>query len=125
MKVYVVTDGDYSDYHIEAVFTDKEKAEIYAALHCCNAVEEYDADAIDFDGEFEPWVAHHCYYTNDHWHCEDTHYSKKYDNRIWKSAFNGVQAFIYLKEQNTAKAIKIAQDLYAEWLYERSENDNT
>ena len=27
MKVYVVTCGEYSDYHIVAVFTDREKAE--------------------------------------------------------------------------------------------------
>ena len=26
-KVYIVTDGDYSDYHIEACFSTKEKAE--------------------------------------------------------------------------------------------------
>ena len=88
MKVYIVTDGDYSDYHIEAVFTNKEKAETYAALRCYDCVEEYDADAIEIDGELEPWIAHICFYTNDHWYCEDIHYSQKHDNRIWKSKFN-------------------------------------
>lgn len=122
MKVYIVTDGAYSDYHIEAVYTDEKKAKIYAALHGCGNVEEYDADAIEIDGEFEPWIAHYCCYTNGFWHCENTHYSKRYDNRVWKSHFNGVQASIYLKERDTEKALKIAQDLYAEWLYERSEN---
>ena len=29
-KVYIVTSGDYSAYHIERVFQSKEKAEIYA-----------------------------------------------------------------------------------------------
>lgn len=28
-KVYIVTEGDYSDYHIEACFTTKEKAKEY------------------------------------------------------------------------------------------------
>ena len=28
-KVYIVTSGDYSDYHIERVFQSKEKAEAY------------------------------------------------------------------------------------------------
>lgn len=32
-KVYVVTSGCYSDYHIEAVFSSKEKAELYVAVH--------------------------------------------------------------------------------------------
>ena len=29
-KVYIITSGDYSDYHIERVFQSKEKTEIYA-----------------------------------------------------------------------------------------------
>ncbi len=31
MKVYVVTSGEYSDYHIDGVFDDLNRAEIYAA----------------------------------------------------------------------------------------------
>lgn len=45
MKIYVVTDGEYSDYHIEAVFTDKAKAKWYADVHAAN-VEEYDSDPV-------------------------------------------------------------------------------
>lgn len=33
MKVYVVTEGEYSDYGIVKVFLDKEKAEKYAELY--------------------------------------------------------------------------------------------
>ena len=32
MKVYVITEGEYSDYHIEKVFLDKAKAEEFCAL---------------------------------------------------------------------------------------------
>ncbi len=32
MKIYVVTEGEYSDYHICAVFDDKKKAELYCAV---------------------------------------------------------------------------------------------
>lgn len=32
MKVYIVVAGQYSDYHIERVFLDKEKAERYVEL---------------------------------------------------------------------------------------------
>lgn len=32
MKIYIVTAGEYSDYHIVNIFTDKEKAEKYVAL---------------------------------------------------------------------------------------------
>lgn len=45
MKVYVVTAGSYSDYHIEKVFTDKAKAEEYAEwLYEPNPVEEYETE---------------------------------------------------------------------------------
>ena len=43
MKIYVVTAGIYSDYHIEKVFTDRKKAEEYKLwLRDSNDVEEYD-----------------------------------------------------------------------------------
>ena len=45
MKVYVVTSGKYSGYDIEAEFTDKEQAELYATAHRCE-IEEYGADEI-------------------------------------------------------------------------------
>lgn len=46
MKVYVVTSGCYSDYHIEAVFTDKKTAYAFANIHTDREVEEYDADSV-------------------------------------------------------------------------------
>lgn len=41
MKIYVVTNGVYSDYHIEAVFLSKKEAELYVAVHE-GQVEEYE-----------------------------------------------------------------------------------
>ena len=40
MKIYVVTAGEYSDYHICKLFLDKEKAEKYVAIY--NEMNEYD-----------------------------------------------------------------------------------
>ena len=53
MKVYVITAGDYSDYHIVAVTEDKEKADNYVKEHNERLaedayVEEYDTDDFDF-----------------------------------------------------------------------------
>ena len=50
MKVYIATEGSYSDYHIEAVFTDREQAELYSALHCCK-IEEYETDEYKIEGK--------------------------------------------------------------------------
>jgi hypothetical protein len=42
--IYVVTSGEYSDYGIDAVFTDKSKAELFAEPYEDRIVEEYEAD---------------------------------------------------------------------------------
>lgn len=41
---YVVTSGEYSDYHIDGVFSDKEKAEFFADKDNDRSIEEYDID---------------------------------------------------------------------------------
>lgn len=46
MKVYVVTAGCYSDYHIEAVFTDPVMANAFANINSEREVEEYEADSV-------------------------------------------------------------------------------
>ena len=50
MKVYVVTEGDYSDYHIVGVTTDRETAEAYCKISTGDwyepKVEEYDTKAF-------------------------------------------------------------------------------
>ena len=40
-KIYIVTSGCYSDYNIEAVFKNKEKAEAYCQCHRDCEIEEY------------------------------------------------------------------------------------
>lgn len=47
MKIYVVTSGEYSDYHIDAVFLDKQKALQYCA-----------ANGICEDVSIEEWETH-------------------------------------------------------------------
>lgn len=53
MKVYIVTSGEYSSYSIEAVFTDKKQAELYAAVHSDDYipcyVETWDSDETKID----------------------------------------------------------------------------
>lgn len=44
MKIYVVTSGEYSDYHIDAVFLDRKKAMQYCA-----------ANKISEDVSIEKW----------------------------------------------------------------------
>lgn len=41
MKVYLVTSGDYSDYHVDQVFLDEEKAKHWVAAQVDNAGDRY------------------------------------------------------------------------------------
>ena len=45
MNVYVVTTGDYSDYHIEAIFSTKELADEYVR----RGGDEYEVDEWELD----------------------------------------------------------------------------
>lgn len=58
MKVYVVTSGEYSDYHIDGVFDDLNKAEIYVATiedkYGDNArIEEFDTEECQIESSKE------------------------------------------------------------------------
>lgn len=48
-KIYIVTSGEYSDYHIDAVFSTKEKAVDYVEQHGTY----YDIKEYDIDKEVE------------------------------------------------------------------------
>lgn len=40
-EAYIVTSGEYSDYHIDAVFLNKEKAKVYCDCHANRRIEKY------------------------------------------------------------------------------------
>lgn len=41
MKIYVVTSGIYSSYHIEAIFSTRKEAELYVAAHEATSDDDY------------------------------------------------------------------------------------
>lgn len=54
MKIYVITSGEYSDYHIDAIFLNEEKAEEYIRLYPNCVIEEYEPFDDDFEiGKYE------------------------------------------------------------------------
>ena len=116
---YAVTDGDYSDYRIIAITDNKERAEnikkLYSGKHSEPIIEEffdseskdeafycvrydtdgsYDVNLRDFDSE---------YFSNINIIKENTFY-----NDWWK-----YRVFVMAKDK--PHAIKIAQDLWAEY----------
>lgn len=129
MKVYIVTSGEYSDYGIDRVFTDKERAELYCAIHECDyespQVEEWDADDVEIDTTkpyMRRWEAKislsgQIRYINDT--C-----TFKEKNAIAKhGSFNGHMFYTVIatldKDKTKDEARKIIFDRLAAWKYEQ------
>ena len=125
MKIYVITKGSYSDYHICTVTTDKEKAEklakIYSDRYDSAQVEEYDNNQTT-DSEFNEYIpvwfivvgrngsvkiSEIESYTND----------PETPNSYYFSNDDDFTAHVKLKDKS--KAIKIALDQRVKMLSER------
>ena len=113
MIVYIVTDGSYSDYHICAVFTDKLKAEQYAALHGYDDVEEYETDKPLIDGNVEVYYRYYIDITKSYIDCKFIGLTSKKTCEIVANSERAIVTFS-ASEKNDEKAIKIAQDMLAE-----------
>ncbi len=115
MRIYVITSGEYSDYRIETVFTDKRKAEIYAATHSAN-IEEYEADECQVSSNTDVYVVHEFTARRGVVEpgCDIQYTTRRQESRINRSRYC---YFIYvcLDERNEDKARKIAQDIFAKY----------
>ena len=115
MKVYIVTDGEYSDYHIEAVFTDEKKAKQYAAIHHCNSIEEYEADTPQIEGETDVFIVYQIAINSRiGFYVYDYYYSTKKFNKV-EVHWGKPTIYVSLTDQDESKAKKIAQDMWAEY----------
>lgn len=82
--VFVVTAGEYSDYHIEAVFANRSDAEVYCAMGHGEFVEEYEL-RTDNDVHPVPRVMYRFHVTRPNW-----------DN-------GGISDPVYILESNVGK----------------------
>lgn len=125
-KVYVVVDGEYSDYHICKIFTDEILAEKYCAL--CNKddydkyrIEEFDI-TTEKDIEFSDQEYGICVDVIIPMHEGDAEiYEKKYSYKIknevqeWLKKEYWVKIFVN-KNATDEQIIKIAYDELAKYI---------
>ncbi len=133
-----MTSGEYSDYHIDAVFDSREAAEVYCALGHGEYVEEYDVNAeaavapnpsivyrylvwcpangTDLIGE--PKYLFECDIKADK---EKIKQNKNYNTQRWNiiDCDYHVDRYVYLKERNKNKALQIVRDRIAKAKAER------
>ena len=113
MKIYVVTQGDYSDYHIVAVCTKKASAERIKNLltdgWCDPEIEEYESDVYDINPTYKAY--HVVIWKNGDIKCEE-----EYNSYCAEDVNEYKDWFVYdvfAKDEEHAK--KIALDKIAEY----------
>ena len=131
MIVYVVTSGVYSDYGIEAVFDNKEQAELYCATKEGHGdtkyIEEYDTTEYHFDSKkplFKHWegsiiedgnVVH---LTNLDAHMSFQKFSMIQEHKHYRTKL--IRGHVTLDRNSTEEQAKKAiLDRYAQWKFER------
>lgn len=136
MKVYVITSGEYSDYGIEAVCLDKDKAEqicatineglIRAKLYGDTAsIEEYDTDDIVCDSAEDVvlcYTAEFSYKTLECLYWSEPFYSFPRNKIKKRHGRNGFEIHItatFSKDVTQDKVRKIMKDRVAKWKAER------
>ena len=124
MKIYVITKGDYSDYHICGVSTDKEKAEKLARFFTDQwddaKVEEYDTDRYELLSD-NTKVYRVLFYENGNVHKLTHESSDYYDNKITEldpTYCSGATLSVYVSADDEISAIKIASEKRAKFLAE-------
>lgn len=133
MTVYIVTDGEYSGYHIEAVFTNKEQAELYCATHECvdgrgsPEIEKWEVDNHKFESAVpvkKMWVAYVNAKTREI-EAMHEHFTNRNENIVEKHVTGRLNLFYIVsvalgKNATRATAEKAVRDHLAQFLYEKS-----
>jgi hypothetical protein len=127
MKVYIVTAGDYSYYHIEKVFSSMEKARAYALLDPDRDVEVFDMDKVDVQMKKSYVLVQYDYLHKEMISIEahNTQVKPRIDKQ-WPYAFKFTVDLSNIKlrksiiryGKSSGMLNKIAQDTLAQYLYE-------
>jgi hypothetical protein len=124
MKVYVLTEGEYSDYHIEAVFADRAMAERFGEVRFGGAIRAYSPRVEERDVLTEMPTTQRAYYIRQNisvpggpagdpqeWHVERwSHETSEYAARIPERSEvtvgkcdGGVTVTVYAATQEAAR----------------------
>lgn len=125
--VYIVTEGCYSDYHIEGVFLNEESAKKYAAA-CGGELETYvQLDRADGHKEDEKLRIEYNTVSNKisgieiiNWRDLDSFSRHIFTFHV--SVSSRVGQDVILNGADSELALKVAQDRFAEWAYMHKAN---
>lgn len=132
MKVYVITQGEYSDYHILGVSLDRERAERIVQLYNDDnalwnqpIIEEYETDVIDVQMQGLLYTATR---TEEGIFLNRTDYDFEQDLERLNKVERGTAKIggrlppphVIVMAKNREQALKKASDLFAEYDYRKA-----
>lgn len=119
--VYVVTDGEYSDYHICGIYSTKELAECSKELHRADNIEQYKLDDFNKCPEgMVPWSVRIGANGETQWdgesgvERESLTYFNFDDLGAWAPYGDGLAVCFHMFARDEAHAIKIANERRAQ-----------
>lgn len=134
MKVYIATAGTYSNYHIEAVFTDKEQANACKNLHSDWEIETYNSDTIKIDSSVKARVFYYYrsntideMYTGDEYsYCADSYADYRINAFTLCVTLSGELLEDVKKNGKESKLLlKVVQDRFAQYKDSHMFDENT
>lgn len=121
MKLYAVTKGEYSDYHIDALTTNRARAE-FVAKKCSDKwndaeVEEYEDREVVERPLWRVLIKDRKRYPS-MLSYEDQFTFTGDINRVYETNRESNTYCIYVEANNEAHALKTASDIFAQYCYE-------
>lgn len=111
--IYVLTSGEYSDYHIIMATTDKAKADYFNKLYADSKIEEFDDSKIQMLPMFNVVK----YKRDDSIRVFDTEYTQGFElNKVYEN--DGLYE-VYIQAKDRYTALKIFFDLYTQYMAQK------
>jgi hypothetical protein len=121
--VYVVTQGEYSDYHIKGVFSTEEKAkEFMANKKKGDTIDSWILDEREDYCDRQAWLCVLRESGDVHWQGMDTEFaSPSTRGYVEKEEYDGQQIFRATSYESAQHALKLATECRQAWLRKQTE----
>jgi len=114
--IYVVTDGEYSDYHIVGVYSTRELAERCQSATLADNIEEYELDAVGYSLYDAGYRRYHVTFEGEQTYVEQSKMDELAGQCIilFKGTPPRIRVTLYAKDEKYA--VKIAADYRAQYI---------
>lgn len=120
MKIYIVTKGIYSDYHIICATPDKEQAEravkLFSDMWDIAGIEEFDSDDIKaIPDDTCEWVVEFTHHNHELYSIEQNKEKHIFHNNCYYNEFYK-RYVVHVNAKDEDHAVKIARDEFTRYL---------